>query len=261
MNNLLPITYKEFADKVWKRLENYHFASSESLVEIGLSEFAKLASRLPIAFISREDKFVPVAVQSLVHGQNLFVANDGRWLGSYLPSTYRYYPFKTATMDNAEEILCIDSDSGQIAQAGEGAAGVEVEPFFDSESQPSESIKNIMVGLKNCADDIKRTRAACGQIEDASLLIPWEITWESEGVARRTDGLYRIDESKLYELEPERFAILRDSGALVAVYGHLFSTEHLGALIQYQSTRLQSNKSELFSEHSMLGDTLNFDNL
>jgi hypothetical protein len=57
---------------------------------------------------------VPVAVQGLAPGQNLFVAPDGRWLAAYTPAAYRGYPFQLAHAENGQQVLCFDEESGLI---------------------------------------------------------------------------------------------------------------------------------------------------
>jgi hypothetical protein len=51
---------------------------------------------VPLAFARHQDRFLLVAVLSLTPGFNLFVSPTGQWLGRYVPSVFRGYPFRLA---------------------------------------------------------------------------------------------------------------------------------------------------------------------
>jgi hypothetical protein len=71
-----------------------------------------------MAFIKQQDNFVLVGLLSLTPGQNVFVAQDGRWLGAYVASVFRGYPFRLARAEGRDDlILCIDEDSGLISNS------------------------------------------------------------------------------------------------------------------------------------------------
>lgn len=101
------------------------------------SRIAPAMLAVPIAFMSEGERFVPVAVQGLMPGQNLLVASDGRWLSSYIPAPYRVYPFRMMATEKGEQLLCINEANCLSADS----AG---KPFFNEDGSPSESVKEIL---------------------------------------------------------------------------------------------------------------------
>src|SRR5579859_635901 len=79
-----------------KRLKppaDYNFLKSFPVVEVVMGEFSATASVFPIFFIEREGGFSPIALLSLLDGQNLFVDEKGFWTGLYMPAAFRRFPF------------------------------------------------------------------------------------------------------------------------------------------------------------------------
>ncbi len=127
MPQLTPITKQNHSEKSWTRFTSYAFASKDNLVPLAGAEIAKAVTALPMAFVKQQDRFFLVAVLSLTTGTNLFVAPDGRWLGKYIPSVFRGYPFQLAKAEGRDNlVLCVDEESGLVND--DKAAG---EPFFD----------------------------------------------------------------------------------------------------------------------------------
>lgn len=80
------IIREQHGHQYWLKQSSYRFASSDALCPLVAQELPTAVLSLPIGFIAEEEHFVPVAVQGLAAGQNLFVAADGRWLTSYIPA-------------------------------------------------------------------------------------------------------------------------------------------------------------------------------
>ena len=89
----IPVTKENLAKKRLKPLSNFNFLAEQPVVEIVAGEFSSVAAVYPIFFIERDGAYHPVALMSLISGQNIFVEADGAWSGYYLPAAFRRYPF------------------------------------------------------------------------------------------------------------------------------------------------------------------------
>src|SRR6056297_3439037 len=117
MAKIKPITKSEFADRHWQRYTDYKFAANDAIVPLVMQELPKAQLSMPIGFAIKDEQAFPVAVQSLHPGTNMFVGQDGRWLGRYVPAAYRGYPFVLADTEDGKQVLCIDEESGLISDA------------------------------------------------------------------------------------------------------------------------------------------------
>src|SRR5687768_4946020 len=105
MARLQAVSRSQYAGKRVKKAVNLFFARHDNVLPFGISEFPKMVMSTAIGFMAVDGSVMPVALQGLVSGQNLFVGPDGRWLGSYIPAIYLCYPFRLARAENNELIL------------------------------------------------------------------------------------------------------------------------------------------------------------
>lgn len=263
MSKYQAINKNDFSNLRWSRFENYHFAALDAVAPLVAQELPRACVSLPIAFILQNDKFTPVAIQGLQAGKNLFVTTDGRWIGTYAPAVYRGYPFALGSADNGQDVLCIDMESGLIGEANE-------ERFFDDDGQPSEAVKSVLDFLVQVRADRLLTERLCRDLQDEGLIQTWPLTLKSEQGEQIVEGLYRIDEARFNNLEPEALNRLHKSGALILVYCQLLSIQHLqtlGKLMDEYATA-KSNASlstqkagELDLEFLNSSGTISFGNL
>jgi hypothetical protein len=100
-----------------------------------------------MAFVKQQDSFFLIALLSLTPKTNLFVAPDGRWLGGYVPSYFRGYPFqreagpKAAVPENHGKLLGIVRNGvGHMVYYTKSTIGANVTPeeggrFFQTAAQ------------------------------------------------------------------------------------------------------------------------------
>jgi len=81
MANLQAITVERHGNKCWRRFTNYKFAAKDMAAPISAQEIPQATLKLPMGFITENDKFNLVAIQGLETGKNLFVGADGKWRG------------------------------------------------------------------------------------------------------------------------------------------------------------------------------------
>lgn len=261
---IVPITKDVFAKKRFKRNYTYHFAIEDMVAPLALHELPKAMLHLPIGFARLQDGLVPVAVQGVARGKNLFVAPDGRWIGKYLPMCYRFQPFALATLEDARQVLCCDDASDLLSET-------DGEPFFDAESNRSEAVTNILQTLGRHANNRKFTREVCASLERLGLITDWAVKIQVKDSQEQgvLGGLYRVDEEAFNQLPPEKLAEVRQLGALPLIYCQLLSMQHLVILGQLSQAHLMAKQRAESTVHDEDADvsftaddtTITFDNL
>ena len=104
MTKLVAVSRETHAQKVWQRPTGYQFAAKEPLAQIVLAEAVHVGSWMPIVFVRHAGRYVVMAMMCPMSGHNLFVGPDGQWLGGYVPSSLRSYPFRLVRPKGSEQI-------------------------------------------------------------------------------------------------------------------------------------------------------------
>lgn len=213
----------------------YAFVAKTHLVPLTVTEFAPGALSYPIIFVG--DNKQPVAVMGLNPDTNLFVSDDGEFRPeAYVPAYVRRYPFVFANDDAQQRmILCIDRAAPFIVEGGET-------PLFDGD-QPAAYTQQAMEFCNNFEQERLRTDSFVALLKELDLFE----TREANFTPRNPDGTagpqqkiaeyFAISEDKLKALPAEKFAELRDNGALGQIYAHLVSLLGWDRLIAMAFTR------------------------
>ena len=226
MAELAAVTPESHAKKVWKRVTNYKFAASDTVIPLISSEISKVVPLMPIGFVKQETGYQLVAITSLQSGKNLYVAPDGEWLVNYIPAALRAYPFRLLKPEDAEKsILCINEAIGLVVENTE-----EGNDFFDDENQPVQGIKDMVTFLSHVEANLLVTEEAVNALVDADLIAPWDINLKQDEEVVPVEGLFRVDEAAFNKLDDEDFLTLRKAGGLTIAYGQLFSMNQLAVL-------------------------------
>jgi len=230
MPNYIAVSRETHANKRWQHAQSYAFAANEAVVPLGAQEFPKAMMSVPIAFFAQGNIFQPTAVLGFVQGQSLFVAPDGRWLGDYVPAIFRTYPFRLANTPEGEQVMCIDLDSGLQTEGPEG------ELFFNEDGTPAAEVSQALELLNQIETSRPVTAAGCAALQACKLIVPWEISVQSDTGEQKIEGLYKVDEAAMNALSEEDFLSLRKHGALAMAYCQLLSMQHLSVLGQLAQT-------------------------
>lgn len=222
MPNYQAISRKNHSHLHWNRSSGYSFATEDTLIGLSIAELPKAVMAMPIAFVDQSGSFAPVAVLGLQTKQNLFVARNGRWLGSYIPAALRTHPFRLA-INGDQHMLCVDTDSDLISsETGEG--------FFEPDGQPTQAIQETLNMLTLLERSRSATAAACAALKKHQLLGPWTISVKSDNGEKKIAGLFQINEEALNSLPADALHDVRQAGALVMAYCQLLSRQHLPML-------------------------------
>ncbi|NYT63469.1 SapC family protein [Alcaligenaceae bacterium] len=259
MPEIQVVSQEHHANKRWQRYASYSFAAGDAVAQLVVQELSKACMVLPVGFIAVEGGFAPVAVQGLAPGQNLLVAQDGRWLADYIPATYRSYPFLLANTEDGQQVLCVVADSGLLSDT-------EGELFFAEDNEPSQPVKDVFNFLTQVSANRLVTQRVCAALQEHGLLQPWPIKLQTDQGEQAVEGLYRIDEAALNQLPADAFDALRQSGALPVAYCQLLSMQHLQKLGQLMhahsaSAAPQTPDGELDLEFLNDSGTINFGKL
>jgi hypothetical protein len=226
MAEFTAVTPKTHAKKVWKNVTDYLFAAADTVIPLVGAELSKVVPVMPIGFVKQEAGYQLVAIASLQPGKNLYVAPDGKWLSTYIPSALRAYPFRLLKPENAEKsVLCINEASGLVVESTE-----EGNAFFDDENQPTQSIKDMLNFLSEVEANLLVTEGAVNALDDADLITPWEINLKQGEEVVPVEGLFRVDEAALNKLDDEDFLAVRKAGGLALAYAQLLSMNQLAVL-------------------------------
>jgi hypothetical protein len=221
MPNFVAVSRDRHAAKRWIRYDSYKFAGKEAVLPLVAAELSKAVIAMPIGFINPNSIFTPAAMLGLKPGKNLFVAQDGRWVGGYIPSILRGYPFRLAHNEENRLILCVDEDSGLVTDHPVG------ELFFDEAGEPSESVRQVLNFLQTVEQSRVATATACEMLDRYGVIKPWPITLKGDAGEHTIDGLFRVDEAALNQLSDDAFLELRRVGALLIAYCQLLSMQNL----------------------------------
>jgi hypothetical protein len=238
MADIHAITPERHGKKFWTGYKGYQFALGDALCPLVLQELSKAVLSLPIGFVVQGKEFIPVAIQGLKPGKNLFVAPDGRWLTNYVPAVYRSYPFRMARTEDGEQILCVDEDSGLISDIAGKA-------FFNEDGTPDQSVVDIFHFFSDFEKNRSVTNSICAVLQKHNLIQPWTITVKEGDAEQNIDGLFRIDEAALQDLSAEDLLEVRNSGGLTVAYCQLLSIQHLPSLGQLAQAQEDAEKALL----------------
>jgi hypothetical protein len=212
------------------------FIDKSSLPLYGL-EVGKLACDYPLFFSPIEDTYGISMMCSIDPNlESVCITKKGEWTGLYAPAYLRQQPFSVLlnSEDDQQCVVCIDDESPMLGEEGEA--------LFD-DGEPTEYLKGVTQFVGQLYQAGKQTSLAIRAIQDADLIVPWEINVpRSEGETISVSDMYRIDESKLNALEDRQWIDLKEVGALAIIYGQLFSQGNLNKLVMAHNSMIALNK-------------------
>ena len=226
MPTMTPITKSRHTAMRWRRPDSYAFTAGTAVIPLVGAELAQAAVACPIAFIEHGEAFVPAAVLGLEPNRNIFVAEDGRWLGAYVPAAVRGFPFMLAATESGQQLLCFDEASGFLADARDG------ERFFEADGTLAPAVRQVLDFLTKVEENRTVTVAACAALQARNLIEPWPIAVRAAGSERRIEGLFRVNEAAFNALDDAAFLAMRTTGALPLAFAQVMSMPQLRLLVE-----------------------------
>ncbi len=250
MTTWIALSKMDHLQKYWKPREGFAFAKEMQVVPIALSELSKLLPHYCIAFVKDEEGYQAVVLLGLGEQKNVYLNNENKWLAAYVPENLRPYPFILGDTDDNKKVLCINDS--HLCEEGEHR-------LFEENGDLTKEIAEVLELLNQSVLNNEANRNACKLLDDAGLIVDWELTVKMSDTDEnfKIQGLFKLDEQKLNQLEPKVFGELRGSGGLLLAYGHLFSLsqmDQIGQRIEYARNVKSAEKHEGFEGFSLSED-------
>lgn len=239
---LAAVSLERHAKRAWQRYTNYSFAAQDHLVPLLAAELSSALPQMPLAFVPVDGRYLLVAVTALTPGQNHYVAPNGQWLAAYVPAALRGYPFRLIKPadqgPDADAVLCVIEDSGLLVDPA-AAAPAGAEAFFDADGQPSAALRAVLDFLTQIERNRRATETAVAALAAAGLIQPWALSTTRDGATLPVEGLFRIDEAALNQLDAEALLDLRNRGGLAIAYAQLLAMGQFKVLERLQATQAE----------------------
>lgn len=237
-----PILYEKvepFSKEKYEKLglsrvdRPFGFAAGARAVPLTVNEFLMASHFFPIVFAGGKQP-MPIAVLGLNDDENLFVNDAGEWdRFTYVPAYIRRYPFISATDDKdpGRMTLCIAPDAPMVTESPE-------HPFFQ-DGELSQFTEDSLEFCKVMQQQFDNTQRFVDMLNGLDLLVSREATVTPPGgdTPQPLASFIAVDEDKLNNLPADKFAQLREGGALTAIYAHLHSALNWQSLTMRKEAR------------------------
>ncbi|MFB9150069.1 SapC family protein [Roseovarius ramblicola] len=216
----VPVSHERHGGRCWRRFTSYAFARSLHCVPVVLAELDPAAASFPVVFAEDAQGMMPVALLHLRRDADTpFVAGDGSWRGTYVPSALRAHPFSASATGAGDEMaLLVDEGSGLVTDDPHD------EPFFAEDGTPSEPLGQVIAFFRTRALSERDTRTACAALGEAGLLAPLRPLPGMDDMSAQ--GLFAVDPEKLQALPDSALPGLWHEGALRLAQAHRLSLHH-----------------------------------
>lgn len=234
--NFQPLNKETHKNVKIQSISNVQDLAEQHALGVVVQEFALAGNQYPIAFVKdKSDSFFPVAILGLEQGKNLFVSEDNKWDGMYMPARYTHKPFSVIPNPDDKNLygIAIDVDS-EVVSDSEGDA------LFNEDGSESEYLEKRKSALMSYVENEQMTKAFVALLVKYDLLSAQNISVKVQGKEYVLNGLNIVDEKKLNALSDEDFLDIRKHGFLGPIFAHLGSMHQVTNLIQRQAKVLSA---------------------
>ena len=214
--------------------KNFNFAAKTNAVPLLVDEFPMAAAHYPIVFAAG-DSPVPAAVVGVSNDTNLFLDDNGQWLGgSYLPAYVRRYPFLLMDDPNQKQyVLCIDETSEMLATTGEYALFKDGKP-----TQFTQSAMNFCASLRQQGE---ATDEFVKALKEYNLLMKNDAQIDMPNGSKLQLAGFQVIDPKKFDMLPDNvYLSWRRKGWIGLIYAHLLSSHRWQNLIALSAMREQA---------------------
>ena len=207
--------------------QDYSFASQVNSVPLTATEFPFAARDYVIVFAG-QDAPMPAAILGVQQDQNLFISEDGRWEGRYIPAFVRRYPFVfSSNEENSTFTLCIDKEFPGLNEDDRG------EKLFDEEGEKTSYLDKMLDFLQEYQLQFQRTQIFCDKLKELDLLDTMQAHISlPTGSQQSLTGFQVINRERLKALEADKLAELAKTDALELAYLHLQSLNNFSVMVE-----------------------------
>src|SRR5512135_17497 len=222
----VPVSSGRHGDSSVEVGANYSFARNVNSVPLMAVEFPTAAAEYAIVFAGAKDALMPAVILGVRGNENLYLSEEGSWLGKYIPAFVRRYPFVFSTADDGKTfMLCVDEAFPGFNREGRG------QRLFGEDKKPTPYVDNVLKFLQEYQAQFHRTRAFCRKVRELDLLEPMQAQISTgSGERLSLTGFWAVNRAKLKGLGGEKLADLAKPDELELLYLHLQSMRNFNAL-------------------------------
>lgn len=215
--------------------QNFEFARRLTTAPLIADEVVAASRDYPVVFTD-DGRSLPVAVMSLDRLRSPLVTDDGRWLGGYLPTHLRRYPFILGDDPAAGRFaLMIDRDAPQFTTDPDLG-----EPLY-VDGQPPEGgiIRRARQMLASYMRGVDDTARLTRPLQESGILVPSSLTRTRDGRSELAVGGFRIvDRTALLNLPDATLGRWLRSGLLGLIEAHCNSLDRVSRLEALEKSAL-----------------------
>jgi len=219
----VPISSERHRD--WSVLSrgNFGFARDVNSVPLLAAEFIAAATDHAIVFAGDDNVVFPSVILGMRDNENGNVAEDGTWIGGYIPAFLRRYPFVFARSEDGKTFtLCMDEEFEGFNKDGKG------ERLFDADGKRTQYLESILTFTREYQSLFDRTQIFCNRLKEHGLLDAGQAQFNlPDGESAQLGGFYTINRAKLKALPAETLAEMLSTDELELCYVHLQSLNNL----------------------------------
>lgn len=231
-------TQKHRQTKLQLPVRDWSALAGMNAMFVTAAETAQAARDYPVVLIKAgktpegETEYAPVAVFGLSAGENLVVADGGRWRASHLPALLQVYPMATARVDDKRYAICIDEASAALVS---GEAGTRL---FGDDGEPTAYLKSVQQNMERLEGQIVQTQGVCRRLAALGLL--QERRFDAtlpDGRKLSMDGFLTVEEERVKALPDATVLELHREGLLGLIHAHWISLGNMTRLVQWRVER------------------------
>lgn len=220
---VVPINVGSHGDVSIKPATSFDFSRGINAIPIVAAEFHSAAQDMAIVFTGDDDEAVPVALTALKPNENLYLDNEGRWTGRYVPAFLRRYPFIFARSDADTMTLCLDEGYSGINREGRG------ERLFDTDGNRMQYLENMLEFVTQYQRQHIVSHEFCKRLANLGLLEAATLNATvKDGEIRRLIGFQVINRNKFKALPDAELLKMFRSDELELCFLHMHSLQNLG---------------------------------
>lgn len=235
-----PINASTHGDVSIKPATNLEFSRGINSIPVVAAEFPSAAQDMAIVFTGDADAMVPVALTGVKPNENVYLNEDGKWTGRYVPAFLRRYPFIFARSDVDTMTLCLDEAYGGINRDGRG------ERLFDADGNRTQYLENMLGFVTQYQRQHIVTQAFCKRLASLGLLEAATLSaTDADGETRRLVGFQVINRQKFKAIPDADLLAMFRSDELELCYLHMHSLQNLGIQLSNAQAASPAPKAEM----------------